>query len=311
MSTPAPARDSSRPSRRDSGRQRGRAVRRVLWIELALNLAVCAIKAAYGLISGSLAIASDAIHSLVDGGSNVIGLVVMHYASEPPDESHPYGHRKLEIIAAASLGIAIGYAAVRFTWSAIETLLHGGARLETSVLGFAVIGFTLVVNIAVATWEASKARQLGSAYLAADAAHTASDILVTSAVLASFAAAHAGLTWADPLGALAVIAVIAHVAWKILSKNIAILMDAAAIDTRAVAAIALAVPGVAACHRVRSRGTADSVYLDLHVLLDGNLPLHRAHELAHQVENALRQEFPEVVDVTIHMEPDDDEPEEL
>lgn len=310
----APGRDArvkDPRARRRETRRRGREVRRVLWIELALNLLVCAIKAVYGLLSGSLAIATDAIHSLVDGASNVIGLVVMHYASEPPDENHPYGHHKLEIIAAATIGVAIGYAAVRFTWSAIETLIHGETELETSVLGFVVIGFTLVVNIFVALWEAHKARQLGSAYLAADAAHTASDILVTVAVLVSFAAAHAGVTWADPVGALAVIVVIGHVAWKILSENLAILMDSAAIDTHAVVTTALSVPGVEACHRVRSRGTGDSVYLDLHVLLDGDLPLRQAHELAHQVEDALRRAFPEVVDITIHMEPDDDAHEDL
>ncbi len=290
---------------------RGRAIRRVLWIELAVNIAVCAIKATYGLLSGSLAITTDAVHSLVDAGSNVLGLVVMHFAGASPDAGHPYGHRKLEIVAALGIGASIGYAAARFAWSALEALVSGSAQLETSAAGFAIIAVTLVANIFVARYEARQARVLNSPYLAADAAHTASDVLVTLTVLASFAAAHAGIAWADPIGALVVIVVIARVAWKIVSENVSVLLDGAAIDADAIVAVARSVPGAHGCHRVRSRGVPDAVHVDLHLLLDGDFSLRKAHELAHQVEDALRREFPEIVDVTIHMEPHDDEPEGL
>ena len=302
-----PVVQESRDPRRDSQRARSREIQRVLWITLWLNLAVCAAKAVYGVLSGSLAIASDAIHSLVDGASNVLGLVVTHFAAAPPDRDHPYGHRKLEIIAASGIGVAIGAAAVRFMWSSLEALITGTAHIQTSRIGFVIIGATMVVNIFVATYEARRARELASPYLAADAAHTASDVVVTAAVLVSFAAAHAGVEWADPVGALLVIAVVARVAWKILSNNLAILMDGAVIDTKAIESTALTVPGVHACHRVRSRGSSDAVHLDLHLLLDGDLSLRRAHVMAHEVEKALRARFPELVDVIIHMEPQDED----
>jgi divalent metal cation (Fe/Co/Zn/Cd) transporter len=96
-----------------------------------------------------------------------------------------------------------------------------------------------------------------------------------------------------------------------LTENITILIDGAAVDIRIVERIALSVPGVHGCHRVRSRSTGDTVHLDLHLLVDGDQTLRHAHELAHQVEEVLRAQLPEVADVTIHVEPEDDAHETL
>lgn len=288
-----------------------RAIERVLYIELAFNIGIAAIKTVYGWFSGSLAIATDAVHSLVDGSANIIGLVLLRYAAAPADENHPYGHRKIEILAACGIGITIGYAAIRFTYSAVSALVSGAHEPTTSPLGFAVIALTMVVNIFVARYEARRARELASAYLAAEAAHTASDVVVTTAVLVSFAASHVGLGWADPIGALIVIVIIARVAWKILAQNLAILVDGAVIDTARVEAVVLAVPGVHGCHRIRSRGTRDAAQLDLHLLLGSDITLRHAHQIAHRVEHALLAELPTLTDVTIHMEPHDDPPEGL
>jgi cation diffusion facilitator family transporter len=290
---------------------RQRAVRRVLWITLGLNLAVTAAKGIYGLSAGSLAITADALHSLVDASANVLGLVVLRFAAAPPDEGHPYGHRKMEVVAAAVLGGAIAMVAVRFAWGAVDALAGGREPPATSAAGFAVILGTWAVNLFVAWYESRRARALGSDYLAADAAHTASDVLVTAAVLASFTAAHYGVAWADPVGALAVIAALGWVAWRVLSLNLGILVDSAAVDADRVEAIAMGVEGVRGCHRIRSRGTRSAAHLDLHILLDNETSLRRAHAVAHRVEEALRRELPEIADVVVHMEPEESGHEEL
>src|SRR5690606_38982794 len=113
---------ASREGGMSSSSGHGPAVRRVLIQVLFLNLAVAGAKAVYAAWSGSLAIASDAVHSFTDAGSNVMGLVVMRFASAPPDAGHPYGHRKLDIVAAAGIGVAIGAVAVRFGYSAVSAL---------------------------------------------------------------------------------------------------------------------------------------------------------------------------------------------
>ncbi len=290
---------------------RSRAVRRVLVIEMLLNLVVAGAKGAYGIMSGSLAIAADAVHSLVDASANVVGLIIIGRAAEPPDDEHPYGHHKLEIVGAAAIGVVISIAAFRFAWSAVEALWQGRAAPSTSAVGFVVILGTMVVNVFVALYERRRARELKSAYLAADADHTATDVVVTTAVLASYIAAHYGHGWADPVGALLVLGIIVWVAARIIVSNLSILVDAAAIDPDRVRSVARENPGVLDCHRVRSRGTEHAVHLDMHLLMNSDMPLREAHEIAHEVEDALRSQFPELVDVTIHTEPEEAGAEEL
>lgn len=288
---------------------RALAVRRVLLAVLALNLVVFAAKAAYGIWSGSLAISSDAMHSLADAGANVIGLIVLHFAEAPPDDQHPYGHRKLEMVGAAAIGVTVAVAALRFAWDAIDALVTGRPAPQTSLLGFAVIGGTWFINLVVAAYEARRARDLDSAYLAADAAHTASDLIVTAGVAVSFTATYFGLAWADPVGALLIIVFIGRIAWRILRANLTVLVDRVVIDAERVRQVARAVDGALDVHRVRSRGTEGAAHVDLHLLIDGELSLREAHEIAHKVEAELRRAIPAIIDMTIHMEPADD-PEE-
>ncbi len=302
---------SDQANARSAELERGRAVTRVLWITLVLNLVVALAKGIFGLATGALAITTDAMHSMVNATANIIALFAAHVASTPPDSTHPYGHRKFEIVAAAAIGVGVGAAAIRFAWDAGEALLHGRPVLHTSGLGFAVILSTWVINAFVATYEARRGRQLESPLLLADASHTASDVVVTGAVLVSYTAAAYGVTWADPVGALVVVVIIARVAWKVLSSNLSILVDRAVVDPEQVCRIASAVPGVLDCHRVRSRGSGGAVHVDLHIQVDGEMPLRDAHDLAHQVEAQLRAEMPTIVDVTVHVEPDDDDPESL
>ena len=284
-------------------------VQRVVVTILWLNLAVAAAKAAYGFSVGSLAVASDAIHSLLDAASNVVGMVALRLAATPPDEGHPYGHHKIEIVAAAMVGILIAGGSLRFAYEAIHALALGREPPAVTTAGFVVVGATLVVNLFVARYEARRGRELGSPFLLADAAHTASDVLVTIAVLFSLAASRLGLSWADPVGALAVLVVIARVAWRILASNLGVLVDRAVVSADEVRQAALQVEGVAGIHRVRSRGLEGAIHLDLHLQVDGGLLLRDAHEISHKVEQRLRERFPGVVDVTIHVEPED-EPEE-
>lgn len=290
---------------------RASAVRRVLLIEMALNLVVAGAKLWAGLTTGSLAILSDAVHSLVDAGANVIGFSLVGIASAPPDSSHPYGHRKVEVFAASALGLLIGGTAMSFGVDAGRALLYGREAPAVTALGFAVIGGTLVVNVFITLYERHKAEQLESPYLYADAAHTAADVLTTIAVLLAYTASHFGYSWADPIGAVLVLVIVARIAWAILSENVSILVDAAAIPAENVEKLANGHPDVRGCHRVRSRGPADSAQVDLHLVLDGDLTLERAHDIAHEVEDLLRESIPGIADIVVHTEPDGHEPEPL
>lgn len=294
-----------------SPEERARQVQRVLYAILWLNLLVAAAKGVYGWWSGSLSVASDAIHSLLDAASNVVGMVALRLAASPPDSDHPYGHRKIEIMAASLVGVLIAGASLRFAWSAVEALITHRQPPTVSYAGLGLMAGTLVVNLFVAAYEARRGKQLGSQFLIADAAHTASDVLVTIAVIVALVGAKFGFAWADPVGALIVLVVVARVAWRILYANLSILLDHAVLDPARVREIVTAVAGVTSCHRVRSRGVEGAVLLDLHIQLDGELPLRAAHEISHAVEDALRAGIEGVVDITIHIEPEGDEEEGL
>lgn len=280
-----------------------RGVRRVLWITLGLNLAVSAGKVVVGQLSGSLAMVADGFHSLVDGGNNVIGLIVAAFAFRPPDPGHPYGHRKFETAATSVIGIAL----LALAWELVSSALGRGtlpALPEVSLLNWGVMGATIAVNVFVSWYEAREGRRLGSAFLVADSAHTRADLYVSLGVVASFVAAGFGIVWADPLVAVAIAAIIAWQAGVILLGAFHVLTDRAAIPADEIERLALAVPGVISVHGVRTRGRRDSIYVDLTVRLDGETSLRAAHDVADHIEAALAQAQPGIADVVVHLEPD-------
>jgi len=277
-------------------------VQRVLWLTLALNLGVSAGKIAVGLLSGSLAMVADGYHSLVDGSNNVIGLIVAAYAFAPPDRGHPYGHRKFETAAAAAIGVAL----LALAYHVLEGALARVAEPALPAIGplnWAVMGVTMAVNLFVSWYEDREGRRLRSAFLVADATHTRADLFVSLGVVATFAAAKAGLAWADPLAAVFIAGVIAVQAVKILISAFHVLTDRAAIDPERIETLARGVEGVRQVRHVRTRGRGDAVYVDLTILLDGAVTLREAHEVADRIEETLKAAHPEIVDVVVHPEP--------
>ena len=278
-------------------------VRRVLWITLGLNLAVSAGKVIVGQLSGSLAMVADGFHSLVDGSNNVIGLIVSAFAFAPPDRGHPYGHRKFETAATALIGIAL----LALAWDVVSGAIGRAGKPslpEIGPLNWLVMVATMGVNVFVSWYEARAGRRLKSAFLAADATHTRADLYVSLGVVASFLAALVGLGRADPLVALAIGAIIAWQAVRILLGAFHVLTDRAAIAAESLEPLAAGVPGVLRVHDVRTRGRRDAVYVDLTVHLDAGLSLSQAHDVADRIEVALQAAHPEIVDVVVHLEPE-------
>ena len=280
----------------------GSGVRRVLWITLGLNVAVSAAKIVVGMLSGSMAMIADGYHSMTDGGNNVVGLVVTSFAYAPPDEGHPYGHRKFE--TAATLAIALALLSV--SYHVISQALGKSAEdriPEIGPLAWAVMIGTLVINMFIASYEARQGRKLQSPYLIADSAHTRSDIYVTLGVIASFAGARAGIWWMDGAVSVAIAIFIAFLGVQILIGSFHTLTDRAVIPADLLSPIVLAVPGVVDCREIRTRGGPGSVYVDLIVHVDGSMTLRDAHDVADWIEAALMMQRPDIVDVVVHLEP--------
>jgi cation diffusion facilitator family transporter len=278
------------------------AVTRVLLRVLVLNLVVAGAKLVLGYATGAVSIISDGFHSLTDSASNVMALVGMRASGKPPDVDHPYGHRKYETLAAAGIFVFLLLVVVEVARAALRRLAGGGAP-EVTAVSFGVMVATLIINIAVVRYEGREGRRLSSELLYADAMHTKSDVFTSCAVLVSLLAVRLGYPVLDPIGGLVIAVFIARAGWEIARRTSRVLSDRMVIAEDSIRDIVLSAPGVVGCHQIRTRGSEDHAFLDLHVWYPPDMPLHEAHRLSHVVKDRLMEAFPQIADAIIHIEP--------
>jgi cation diffusion facilitator family transporter len=279
------------------------AVNRVLTRVMFLNLAVALAKIAFGYASGAISILSDGFHSLTDASSNVVGLVGVRAAGRPPDEDHPYGHRKYETVAAAAITGFLLLVVLEILRNAFNAISGRSAPRQVSLVGFVVMGVTVVINYAVVKYESAEGERLGSEVLLADALQTRGDIWTSFAVILALAGVRAGVPLLDPLAAIAVAGFIGYAGFQIAKTTTMILSDRIVISESDLKGVVLSVEGVLGCHRIRTRGSVDHVFLDLHVWLPPSMPLTDAHDISHVVKDRLMARYPQIADAVIHIEP--------
>lgn len=279
-----------------------RAVRRVLIMTFAVNVATALLKGAWGWLSGSLAMSADGLHSLFDSISNIIGLVGIGLASRPPDRDHPYGHSKYESFASLAIA-AILFAGCFQLIVAAAGRLQGGAAPQVTGISFAIMGLTLAINIAVSAYEYRIGKDLKSSILVADSLHTRSDIYVSIGVILGFVAVRMGYPQADPIIALLISVLILFAGLEIIRDSSKTLLDRALLDEKEVADLAMSVEGVCSCHAVRTRGTEGEIFVDLHIGVDNVQSIESAHSVGEDVERVIKSRIPGVRDVVVHLEP--------
>jgi cation diffusion facilitator family transporter len=287
---------------------RHNAVTRVLLRVLILNLVVAGAKLAFGYATGAVSIISDGFHSLTDSASNVMALIGVRASLKPPDVDHPYGHRKYETLAAGGIFVFLLLVVVEVTRAALNRLA-GGAAPQVTGMSFGVMIATLAINLAVVRYEGREGTRLNSELLHADAMHTKSDVFTSCAVLVSLVAVRLGYPSLDPIGGLIIAVFIAHTGWEIARRTSRVLSDRVVIAEDAIRHIVMATPNVVGCHRIRTRGSEDHTFLDLHVWYPPDMPLYEAHRLSHVVKDRLMQAFPQIADAIIHIEPPPPNPE--
>lgn len=280
------------------------SVKKILIYTLLLNLFVAASKLVYGHLTGSLSMTADGYHSLFDGTSNIIGLVGIWLASHPPDKDHPYGHRKYETFA--SLGISI-----LLFLGCYQVLTDAYLRFKDSVVpevtafSFLVMLVTMGINVYVMRLERKKGRDLRSEILVADSLHTRSDIFASLSVLISLVAVYAGIPLIDPVAAFLIAILIGKTGYEILLEAAKVLSDSSRISSMLIRDVVLGVQGVQECHGIRTRGTATDVYVDLRIHVPPGMKIEDAHQLAHKVEDRIKEEFSEVTEVVVRIEPEE------
>jgi cation diffusion facilitator family transporter len=269
---------------------------------LVLNVAVAVVKLVLGYTTGAVSIVSDGFQSLTDSASNVIGLVGMRAARKPPDADHPYGHRKFETLAAAGIFVFMLLAVLEIGRSALQHFASA-SRPSVTLLTFAVMIVTLGVNVWVVRYEAAQARLHNSELLLADSIHTRTDVYATIGVLVALAGVRLGYPILDPIGGILIAVLIARTGFEIARDTSGILSDHVVIAEEDIHRVVMSVPGVLGCHHIRTRGPIDHVFLDLHVWFPADARLVEAHRVSHVVKDRLMQQFPQIADAIIHIEP--------
>lgn len=255
-----------------------------------------------GYTTGAVSIVSDGFQSLTDSAANVIGLVGMRAARKPPDADHPYGHRKFETLAAAGIFVFMLLAVLEIGRSALQHFSAASSPTITLVT-FAVMLATLGVNVGIVRYEATQARLHNSELLLADSVHTRTDVYATIGVIVSLAGVRLGYPMLDPIGGVIIAVLIARTGFEIARDTSGILSDRVVIDEEDIRKVVISVPGVLGCHHIRTRGPIDHVFLDLHVWFPADARLADAHAMSHVVKDRLMQQYPQIADAIIHIEP--------
>ena len=282
---------------------RRQEVRRVLAVALALNIAMSLLKLAVGVVSGSLAVIADAMHSATDALSSLTGLITNSLSDPRPDRDHPYGHHKYEAVGALGIAGFILFTALEILLRSSERMLEGFPQIRVTAQELMILGLVLGFNLLLAGYEYSEGRRLNNSLLKTYAQHAASDVWTTVVVLIAMTGAMVfKVNWLDIALAIPLALLLIIVCWQVLRQTLPWLVDHIAIAPESIHAESMAVPGVLNCHDIASRGVlGQQVFIDMHLIVDAE-DLTSAHKITERVETRLDQKFGPVR-CTIHLEP--------
>jgi cation diffusion facilitator family transporter len=280
---------------------------RAAGLSIASNSFLIGIKLAAGAITGSIAIITEAIHSLIDLVASVVAFVSVRKADEPADREHPYGHQKVEPLAATIEGLLILVGAGIIVYEATRRLVEG-AEVDSLGVGIAVMAFSVVANLVVSTVLMRQARAHESLALEGDAAHLRTDAMTSAGVLLGLGLVEiTGAAELDSITALLVAVAIVAAGIRIIRRSSSVLVDetlpGSELDMIEAAIAAARAPEVAGYHKLRARRAGSRRYIDLHVQFRSGTSLERAHSLAHQIRDAIEAQLP-AAEVLIHVEPE-------
>ena len=278
------------------------SVRRTLVVVLALNALVTIIKLIVGVRTGALTVVGAALESGLDLLNNLIALTLVGIAHRGPDEDHPYGHAKFETLGTLAVVGFLSISCFELLREGISALVSGTSVNPADLGDIGVLVSTLVINTFVVWYESRRGRELKSALLTADAAHTRSDIFVTLLAVGSLWLSTRGVTRVDGALAILVALIIAWTGYRILRVSIPVLVDQRALEAAQIRAVVEAVPGVLAVRDIRSRATGANSFAEVTIAVSGRSSVAEAHALADAVEQAVARRLGGG-QVTVHVEP--------
>ena len=291
--------------------EREREIYKVTLVGSAANVLLTVFKFVAGIVGHSAAMTADAVHSLSDLLTDAIVLVFVRISGKPEDCGHDYGHGKFETLATTIIGLSLAAVAVGIGWKAIESMLfwyHGGTLPAPGMLALWAALVSVILKELVYQYTVQRSKVLNSPAVEANAWHHRSDALSSLGTMLGIGGAILlGERWTvlDPLAGLVVSFFILRVAWKLLKGGFDELMEASLPDEieREILAIVTSFPDVRDPHHLRTRRIGSRYAIELHIRMDGSLPLAAAHARTCEIEQALKARFGEKTHITLHVEP--------
>jgi len=288
---------------------RSAETRRVTLAGAVLNLVLAAVKVIAGVAGQSQSLIADGIHSLSDLLSDGLVLFAATHADSEPDEDHPYGHARFETAATLGLGILLIVVAVGIVWDAVARLFSPEALLQPQMITLYVAAFSIFSKEALYWYTVRVADRINSPMLKANAWHHRSDAISSIVVLVGIAGTMAGLPYLDAIAAVLVGLMVARIGWELGFGALQELVDAG-LEQQKVEQLReaiLAIDDVRNVHMLRTRRHGHLAAADVHVQVDPWLSVSEGHMISVAVEQAARNSLEELVDVTVHIDPEDDE----
>jgi cation diffusion facilitator family transporter len=283
-----------------------RKIKKITWIGVFANLFLAALKFIVGYLGSSQAVIADAVHSLSDLATDFAVIVGVKFWSAPPDQDHPYGHRRIEALVTVLIGIALALVALGLFYNSLSTLQvkHIQRTYWIAIVGPAI---SIILKEELYRWTVNVGKQVKSSAVIANAWHHRSDALSSLPALIAVATAAVFPAWAfvDHIGALIISLFIIKVSWDIINPAFAELSDKGAVskELQSIETIARGVAGVKDVHALRTRYIASGLHVDLEVLVEPQISVMEGHDIAEAVKKALINDGPEILDVVVHIEP--------
>ena len=285
------------------------ATRKVTLVGALTNLILAAVKIVVGWLAQSQALVADGIHSLSDLLSDMLVWIASHHAAQEPDSDHPYGHGRFETLGTLGLAILLLLVAIGIVWDAAGRLFSPEDLLHPGVLALYAALFSIAANEWLYHYTIKVARRFKSEILRANAWHHRSDAVSSIIVMVGVAGTIAGLPYLDAIAAVAVGLMIAKIGWDLGWPAMQELADAGLEEERLqqIRTTIMAVNGVEAIHMLRTRSSGGQASADVHVLVDPKLSVSEGHMISQMVMDNLTDDIEEIADVTVHIDPEDDE----
>lgn len=288
---------------------RYREVRKVTLVGAVIDLLLGVVKIMVGVISGSQALIADGIHSLSDLATDFLVIFAAKHSHREADDEHPYGHGRIETVATVILGVALAVVAIGICYDAVQRMTAPERLGHPGMLALLVALASVVSKEIIYHYTLRVARRLRSNMLQANAWHSRSDAISSIIVVIGVGGTMYGFVYLDAIAAIAVGLMVAKIGWDLLWESLQELIDTSLESEKvnAIRAAILDVSGVRALHMLRTRRSGSDALVDVHIQVDPGLSVSEGHMIGEQVRTRLIREMDDVSDVTVHIDPEDDE----